>query len=277
MIVNYNDKELIMSKIIIDTHAHIFPSKIATKAVLNIGAFYGIPMQGDGSLTTLIANGEASGVTHFIVNSSATTCGQVTSINDFIIDSISGLDNVYGLCTMHPDMTESEVDVVIEKALANNLIGVKLHPDFQMFNIDDERAYKIYRKCEGILPILFHTGDPRYDYSRPIKLIKVAKEFPNLKCIAAHFGGYSRWDEVAGYVDTPNVYFDTSSSLFILPINEAKALIKLLGVERFMFGVDFPMWEHGAEMDNINKLDLTDTETDMVMSENAIRFYGLNI
>ena len=266
-----------MYKIIIDTHAHIFPSKIAPKAVANIGSFYDIPMHGDGAIATLVANGEASGVTHFIVNSSATTRAQVPSINDFIIESVSGLDNVYGLCTMHPDMTESEVDAVIELALANNLIGVKLHPDFQMFNIDDERAYKIYKKCEGVLPILFHTGDPRYDYSRPIKMIKVAKEFPNLKCIAAHFGGYARWDEVAGYVDTPNVYFDTSSSLFVLPIEDAKSLIKLLGVERFMFGVDFPMWGHDGEMDNIKKLDLTDAELDMVMSENAIRFYGLDI
>ncbi len=178
---------------------------------------------------------------------------------------------------MHPDLTDDEVDEVIQVAKDNNLIGVKLHPDFQFFDIDDERAYKIYKKCEGVLPILFHTGDARYEYSSPLKLIKIAKEFPNLKCVAAHFGGYDRWHEVEGYVDTPNVYFDTSSSLFKLPVSEANRLIKLLGVERFMFGVDFPMWPHEFEIENIKKLNLTEKEVDMIMSENAIRFYCLTV
>ena len=266
-----------MKRIIIDTHAHIFPSKIATKAVANIGAFYGIPMHGDGDTETLIEHGKASGVTHYIVNSSATTRNQVEQINNFIVESVKSRDNVFGLCTMHPDLTESEVDDVIKFALENNLIGVKLHPDFQMFDIDDERAYKIYGKCEGVLPILFHTGDARYEYSSPLKMIKIAKEFPNLKCVAAHFGGYDRWHEVDGYKDTPNVYFDTSSSLFKLPISQAKRLIDLFSIERFMFGVDFPMWGHDFEMENIAKLGLTEEQMDMVMSENAIRFYNLKI
>ena len=266
-----------MDKIIIDTHAHIFPSKIAPKAVANIGAFYGISMEGDGDINTLIERGEASGVTHFIVNSSATTHNQVVQINNFIIETVKCRDNVFGLCTMHPDLTDEEVDDVIKLAIENNLIGVKLHPDFQMFDIDDERAYKIYRKCEGVLPILFHTGDARYEYSSPLKLIKIAKQFPNLKCVGAHFGGYDRWHEVDGYKDTPNVYFDTSSSLFKLPLNEAKRLINLLGIDRFMFGVDFPMWTHDFEMENIAKLGLTDEQLDMVMSGNAIKFYGLKL
>ena len=266
-----------MKGVIIDTHAHIFPRKVAPKAVKSIGDFYDIPMRGDGDISTLLAMGAMAKVTHYIVNSSATTHHQVESINNFIVDTIKDYDNVFGLCTMHPDLTNEEIDSVVKFALDNNLIGVKLHPDFQKFDIDSENAYRIYSRCEGILPILFHTGDSRYEYSSPYKLMKVAKDFPNLKCVGAHFGGYDRWQDVEGYVDTPNVYFDTSSALFKLPIDEANRLIKLLGVDRFMFGVDFPMWNHEYEINNINKLDLTDSEKEKIFSENAIRFYGLDI
>lgn len=266
-----------MSRIIIDTHAHIFPKKIAPKAVENIGAFYDLPMHGDGDINTLLQFGKMAGVTHFIVNSSATTHHQVEGINNFIVSQIEGRDNVYGLCTMHPSLSNDEIDNVVRFAEEHNLIGVKLHPDFQKFDIDDKSAYRIYEKCEGKLPILFHTGDSRYEYSSPLKMIKVAKDFPDLKCVGAHFGGYDRWQDVEGYIDTPNVYFDTSSTMFKLPIEDAKRLIKLLGADRFMFGVDFPMWSHFYEIDNMAKLQLTDRELDMIYSENAIRFYGLKI
>ena len=66
-----------MERLIIDTHAHIFPSKIATKAVKNIGNFYGIEMDGSGEIDYLLEHGKKAGVTHFIVCSSATTSAQV--------------------------------------------------------------------------------------------------------------------------------------------------------------------------------------------------------
>lgn len=262
---------------VIDSHAHIFPRKIATKAVENIGKFYDIPMYGTGDLDALIKNGNNAGVDKFIVCSTATAVHQVNQINEFIKISIEGLDNIWGLCTMHQDLTGEEIDGVIQFALDNNLIGIKLHPDFQKFNIDDKTVYKIYERAQGVLPILFHTGDSRYDFSSPIRLAKVAKEFPNLQCIGAHFGGYSRWSELECYKDLTNVYFDTSSSLFELPADKAVEIINFLGVDRFMFGVDYPMWSHAKEMENIDNLGFNESDKAKILYENAIRFYNLKV
>lgn len=262
---------------IIDSHAHIFPRKIATKAVESIGKFYDIPMYGSGDLDALIKNGNDAGVDKFIVCSTATCVHQVNQINDFIKYSIEGLDNIWGLCTMHQDLTGDEIDSVIKFSLDNKLIGLKLHPDFQKFNIDDKAVYKIYERVAGVLPILFHTGDSRYDYSSPKRLAKVAKDFPNLQCIGAHFGGYSRWNELECYKDLPNVYFDTSSSLFKLSTERALEIIDFLGVDRFMFGVDYPMWSHAYEIQNIDKLGFCDSDKAKIMYENAIKFYNLKV
>ena len=53
---------------IIDAHTHIFPEKIADKAVASIGNFYDLPMQGgNGRPRQLNELGEKYGVSHFLV------------------------------------------------------------------------------------------------------------------------------------------------------------------------------------------------------------------
>ena len=69
---------------IIDAHCHIYPQKIAAKAVVAIGNFYDIPMTGDGTANSLIEKGAAVGVERYVVHSTATTVHQVRSINDYI-------------------------------------------------------------------------------------------------------------------------------------------------------------------------------------------------
>lgn len=39
---------------VVDAHAHIFPQKIAERAVSSIGSFYGIPMDDDGTADVLL-------------------------------------------------------------------------------------------------------------------------------------------------------------------------------------------------------------------------------
>ena len=260
---------------IIDTHAHIYPQKIAEKAVKSIGSFYNIPMNGGGLINDLLENGKSIGVKRYIVHSTATTALQVRAINNFIQTSVQENPFFTGLITLHPDLTVAEIDSEIEFAQKNGFKGIKLHPDFQKFIIDDKRAFNIYSAAEGKLSILFHTGDKRYEYSKPHRLAAVAKLFPNLKCIGAHFGGYSEWDSLECYTDIPNVYFDTSSSLFSLKPEQAAGLIYKFGAEKFMFGSDFPMWNHKEELDRFLKLNLSNEINEMILYKNAEKFYGI--
>ena len=69
---------------IIDIHCHIFPQKIAEKAVESIGNYYSLSMYGEGILSDLQVQGEKAGVNKFVVHSTATKAEQVMSINDYI-------------------------------------------------------------------------------------------------------------------------------------------------------------------------------------------------
>lgn len=80
---------------IFDLHAHIYPEKIARKAVQSAGYFYGIEMDCDGTARTLIEKGKKAGASWFLVQSMATSPAQVCSINGFIAEE----------CALHPELT----------------------------------------------------------------------------------------------------------------------------------------------------------------------------
>ena len=260
---------------IIDAHAHIFPTKIAEKAVAGIGTFYsGLVMRKDGTVESLIESGDKNGISKFLVQSVATTSAQVEGINNFIADSVKRYpDRLIGFAAMHPDYPEIEKE--IDRAVSLGLKGVKIHPDFQQFNIDSDKAMKLYEIIEGRLPILIHMGDSRYDFSKPHRLAKVLDRFPKLEVIGAHFGGWSEWDDAEEYLAGRKLWVDTSSSLYAMSPEHAAELIHKFGVENVMFGTDYPMWDAAEELEQFYKIPLTDSERELVLHKNAERLLGI--
>ncbi len=254
---------------IINAHAHIYPEKIAQKATIAIGDFYNIDMSlPAGTAEKLIEDGQKCGVTKYVVHSVATTAHQVRSINEFIKREMDEHQEFIGFMTLHPDLSLEEIKEEIDWCVKNGFKGVKLHPDFQKFYVDEERAENIFKSVGDKLCILIHMGDDRYDFSKPERLVKMAKKYPNVNFIGAHFGGYRCWDDAPLYKGLENVYFDTSSSLPFITPEKACELIRLLGVERFLFGTDFPMWDTANEMERFNKIKLSETERKLILSGN---------
>lgn len=268
-------KDFINSYEICDAHGHIFPDKIAVKAVSAIGKFYDIEMESDNGVSAaIISSGREIDVTHYLVCSTATTTHQVESINQFIADECKKHPEFIGFGTLHPDYDDIEGQV--QFCIDNNLKGIKLHPDFQQFNIDDKKAFDIYEVTEGRLPILFHTGDDRYDYSSPERLKNVAESFPEQIMFAAHFGGYQRWeDSVRCLAGRENIFYDTSSSLPFMSTGYARKLISAFGDEKLFFGCDFPMWNHAEELERFMNLSLTDKQNSMILSQNFKKFFNI--
>lgn len=258
---------------LIDTHAHIYPDKVAFKATKGIGAFYGIDMSCAGTAEGLLESKQC-GVDHYVVHSAATTPAQVQSINNFIHSEVENHPGMFtGLGTMHPDY--DDIPGEIDRLISLGLKGIKLHPDFQKFNIDDKNACKIYECIEGRIPVLFHTGDKRYEYSKAYRVKNIMKMFPKLTVIGAHFGGYSEWEESAKVLCDTDIYVDTSSTFFECPMPTVKKLVEIYGEDRIMFGTDYPMWKAEDELNYIEQLNLSDTAKQKIFSRNAVRVYGI--
>ncbi len=261
---------------IIDAHAHVFPDKIAEKASHGIQVFYDLDVVNNGTLDRLLKMEDEAGVDKAIIHSPATTPHQVTSINDFIHECAQKYpDRIIGFMTMHPDFEDIEGEV--DRCVKMGLKGLKIHPDFQRFHIDDKKAYDIYEAIEGRIPILVHTGDFRYQWSKPARMAKVMEDFPNLTVIGAHFGGWSEWDDAAEVFSRckNKIYVDTSSTMYEVPPERVRELIKLYGEDHVMFGTDYPMWNAVDELKHIDALDLDASVKEMILHGNAERLLDL--
>jgi len=260
--------------LIIDAHAHIFPDKIAVKVSHSICDFYEFPYRVPASVTDLLTEGAAAGIGHYLVCSVATVPQQTPHINDFLLEMRAQHDCFTVLCAVHPDYEAYEEE--LDRAVAGGCRGVKLHPDFQRFHIDNEAYLPFFRAiARRGLPILMHMGDARYDFSAPARLANLLRAVPDLIVTAAHFGGYSAWDKSTLLPKCENVYFDTSSSLAFLKKEDALRLIEHFGIDRFLFGTDFPIWDPKDEIGRFLALGLSEAENQAIFEDNFRRLYGI--
>lgn len=259
---------------IIDAHAHIYPDKIAARASQSISKFYDMDMQELGTVSRLLQMGDEYGIDKFLVHSVATSPEQVDVITDYIASVLAAHpDRFIGFTSSHPESENIEKE--IERAVSLGIKGVKLHPDFQEFNIDSPRAFRIYEVIEGRLPLMIHTGDHRTEFSKPRRLLKVIERFPKLKIIAAHFGGWSVWDEAVLVLSGTGVYVDTSSSQYWLSPEKVREYLDSYGEDFCIFGSDYPMWNVKEELDKLSKLFRTEEEREKVLHGNIEKILSL--
>ncbi len=260
---------------IIDSHCHIYPDKIVEHATKGISEFYELPVRLDGKTATMVEQGKKVGIEHFVVFSVATTPGQVSSINRFIASAVQAANGIFtGLGTIHP-MCE-DIPAVVREILALGLHGVKVHPDFQKTPVDDEKYMELFACCAGKLPVYLHTGDQRFDFSNPMRTRRAVMANPNTVFIGAHLGGWSVWEEaVMRLKDCENMFFDTSSSFKWLGAKRAAEIIREYGVQRVMFGTDFPMWKAEKELEVFFALGLNKKEEEQVLYRNAAEVFGI--
>lgn len=258
----------------IDFHSHVYPDAIAPKAADSIREFYHLGDDAmDGKVQTLLEQGTKAGIEKFVILPVALRPSRTRHINDFILEEVAKEDRFYGYGTIHAGMENLCEEV--EYIMANGLRGLKMHPDSQVFAIDDPRLFPVYDMIGDQLPILFHMGDHRFDYSHPARLRKVLDLFPKLKVIAAHFGGYSMYDTAAELLYDKDCFFDVSSSLMFMEEGVAEKYINHYGAQRFVYGSDFPMWDPVVEMERFMRLHLTDAQKEQIAHITAEGILGI--
>jgi len=164
--------------------------------------------------------------------------------------------------------------------------GIKLHPAEGAYYPRDERLWPVYEKAQELgLPIITHGGifmlTPDVNYTQPSNFESVLESFPDLKLVIAHFG-HGFWDESVELAQKfGNVYFDTSAvvsgveHLEVLTDDDTAELIRKLGVDRVMFGSDYPWFSPVMSLKHFLRLPLTSDEKGNILGENAKRILGL--
>ena len=126
------------------------------------------------------------------------------------------------------------------------------------------------------MPVLIHTGDYRYDFSNPNRMVPILETYDKLTVIGAHLGGWSIWeDAVKEYKDFPNFYVDCSSSFNYITPEVATKVIKTYGADKVLFGTDYPMWEAEEELKFLLSLPLDESEIKCILNMNAKKLFNL--
>lgn len=259
---------------LIDIHCHVYPEAIAEKAAESIRNFYQLGGGGmNGTVDMLRKQGDIAGIDRFVILPVGLKPDRVRHINDFIAQQVAEEPRFLGFGTVHAAMEQitEEVEYVFEKGLR----GIKMHPDSQVFSIDDPRLFPAYEQIQGKLPVILHMGDQRYDYSHPARLRRVLELFPDLQVIAAHFGGYSMYETAYELLKDKDCVFDISSSLMFMPEGVAEKYINAYGAERMAFGTDYPLWDPVTETRRFQQLKLTPSQFDQISHKTAERILNL--
>ena len=256
---------------VFDIHSHIFPDAVAGKAVKNLGDYYKVQMHGEGTYEDFKKSiEEAQFIKRSLVFGTATTAHQVESVNTFISQFIC--EEIVAFGSIHPDYDETEAEM--DRIASLGLQGIKIHSDFQGFDVDCKAAQRIYEYAQKKkIPIMFHAGDENVDSSSPKRFRHIKEMFPDLIMILAHLGGYRAWDEAEKYLVGQDVYFDTSSTLWKLEGERAVKIIREHGTHKCMFGTDYPMHNRKKCIEEFLAIGFTDKENEDILWNNAVKFF----
>ena len=260
----------------IDIHSHIFPDNIAGKVVHELETYYGSRWDGTGGQDDLLASLGAVPIDRSVIFSSATKPQQVESINNYISGLVKQFpDRFIGFGTMHPDYENYKNELRRIRELG--LRGLKFHPDFQKFYVDDPHMLRVYEEAGDSLVLIFHIGDRHTDFSSPRRLAHVLRELPGLKIVAAHMGGYAEWDQSWEHLVGKDVWFDTSSTLPFLSPEEARRMALAHGTDRILFGSDYPAAHHRKAVDNVLSFGLSEEDNEKIFCKNAEKLLGITL
>jgi predicted TIM-barrel fold metal-dependent hydrolase len=157
-------------------------------------------------------------------------------------------DRRIGFLSVHPDVDGAEDEV--ERCRSElGLKGIKLGPNYQIFDPLSPRALRIYELAERHgLPILFHQGaspvrEAPLKYAHPLLMDEIAMRFPELRIVLAHMGHPWQRETIVTIRKHPHVYADVSA-LFYRPWSfyEGLRLATEWGaLGKLLLGSDFPI------------------------------------
>jgi predicted TIM-barrel fold metal-dependent hydrolase len=255
---------------LIDFHTHCFPDGIAQKAIDRLQFVAGgLQYHTDGTVKGLQKQMNENHVDLSVVLNIATNARQQKSVNDFAA-SING-NNLISFGSVFPD--SPDVLEELERIKALGLKGVKLHPDYQGFSVDDEKMKPIYQKISSLgLITVFHAG---FDYGYPPpygatpEKMKKALTWFSSPVVAAHFGGLNYCEDVFNTLCGLDVYFDTAFSYGCMPKYYAEKIIEKHGTDKILFGTDTPWHTPEMELRLITSLGLSVEELEKIKWKNA--------
>lgn len=261
-----------------DFHTHAFPDDLAPNAISTLNA--AVPERAravlDGTVGALLRSMDRAGIERSVLCSIATAPKQVDAILEW---SLSIRDErIVPFASVHPDCDDLPGEV--RKIAESGLRGIKMHPLYQGFATDERRMWPFYEAvAEAGLILVMHSGcdiaSPRDDdRASPRRLFEVHIAFPEIPIVAAHLGGWQKWEEVLEALAGTDVYLETSYTFGVGPPELVESILRRHAADRILFGSDSP-WRDQKGALHITRFAIPDRRLrQKVLQGNADRLLG---
>jgi hypothetical protein len=206
-----------------------------------------------------------------------------------INEAVAGLlraypDRLIGFAGFDPNTgTEAveEIEYAIDKL---GFSGIKAVASALELDINDKAFYPCYSKAQELgIPALIHTGSViikgvRVGHCHPLMVDDVAFDFPELKIICAHLGGWQYLDAIGMVVHHRNVYADLS----FWPLHPVYGslvpwdLLESVVADKILLGSDYPAGQTPREAaESVNRLPVSQDFKQKILGDNAAILLGL--
>ena len=264
----------------VDVHTHVWPDTIAPIVEKHATCDLKLDMPLPNTVSGLKAHMVDSGWDKSVVVGIAERPDQVAGVNDWLINIQDS--SIVSFGAIHPLLEDKPAE--IRRIRSQGLKGIKLHPVLNRFHPDDPSMFPLYEEIGDSMVVAIHCGSmphlkhQRPDFASPHRVASVARNFPKLRIIAYHLGGFYMLDEAEkNLVGLPNLLIDTSWPPTVGEITP-ETLLKIVnnhGADKITFGTDYPFASQTSDAEFLSSLPLTSTQLDMLLGDNAAAFIGL--
>ena len=264
----------------VDVHTHVWPERIAGAVLQSIARDLGYEAVFQNTVDSVKAHMRDSGVDKSVVLGVVQRADQVQRANDWLISIQDDMLVPFG--AMHPDLEDKAAEV--RRLRQSAIKGIKLHPMLNRFYPDDPKMFPVYEEMGEDMVLEIHSGRLAHTtpgepiYAAPQRIMSVVRQFPRLKVIALHLGGFYMLDEAEReLIGRENVLIDTTwpPSLRELASETLTAIINKHGPHKVCFGTDFPLASQATDAEYLMGLPLSESDKDRILGENARELMGL--
>ena len=260
----------------IDFHTHAFPDALASRVIPLLAGNANIHACLDGTLASLQASMKRCGIDYSVMLQIATKPTQNHTVNTWAIERHE--PGIIPFGSVHPLGEDWAPE--LDRLAAAGIKGVKFHPEYQGFYVDDPLMFPIYQRIVDLgLILVFHAGidvgiAPPV-HGTPQHFAKILDRLPVGRTVLAHLGGWNKWDDVERYLVGSHLLFDTSYCHDYLHQEQMRRIITHHGATKIVMGSDSPWEDQSAALNTITRLELSPADEAAILGGNAARLLGL--
>jgi uncharacterized protein len=277
---------------IIDFHTHVFPPEVIARRDefcardAWLGELYGNPRARMATVEDLLASMQADGVDVSVVFPFGwSDQGLAEECNSYLIQAMRHHPGrVIGLAAVQP-LAGAQAVAELERCAQAGMPGFgELMPHGQGYRLSDTAVLAPLAEAAQALGLfaLTHASEPvGHSYPGkgdvdPAELQAFITAFPNLRVVAAHWGGGFPFYELMPEVRAAaaNVWYDSAASAFLYRPEIFSVVARAAGIEKILWGSDYPLLGQARMLEYARAGGLSPGELALALGGNAVRFLG---